>query len=126
MSPKNVRQQCDDKSFFSMVIKEEYSADRMKSRVVRSIAIFFPFWPLPKNCALLHMNAILHIAYGRWVMFLNLLNILFKDLESSFPISLTLSDVSGEVKQRTNCDLTSVEVKNESAIRLSGNISLLN
>ena len=59
-------------------------------------------------------------------MFLNLLNILFKDLESSFPISLILSDVSGEVKQRTNCDLTSVEVKNESAIRLSGNISLLN
>ena len=41
MSPKNVRQQCDDKSFFSMVIKEEYSADRMKSRVVGSIAISF-------------------------------------------------------------------------------------
>ena len=52
-------------------------------------------------------------------MFLNLINIVFMDLQSSVPISLILSEVSSEVKQRTNYTLTSVEIKNESTIRIS-------
>ena len=64
--------------------------------------------------------------YGRWMMFLNLINIVFMDLQSSVPIYLTLSEVSGEVKQRTNYTLTSVQIKNESTIRIGKNLSFLN
>ena len=48
------------------------------------------------------------------------------DLQSSVPIYLTLSEVSGEVKQRTNYTLTSVQIKNESTIRIGKNLSFLN
>ena len=48
------------------------------------------------------------------------------DLQNSVPISLILSEVSSEVKQRTNYTLTSVQIKNESTIRISTNLSLLN
>ena len=44
------------------------------------------------------------------------------DLHCSVPISL----ISGEVKQRTNYRLTSVQIKNKSIIRTSTNLSLLN
>ena len=30
MSPKNVMQQCGNKSFYNMVVKEGYAADRVK------------------------------------------------------------------------------------------------
>ena len=45
---------------------------------------------------------------------------------SSVPIYLILSEVSGEVKQRTNYTLTNVQIKNESMIRISPNLSLMN
>ena len=57
MSPKNERQQCDNKSFFNMVVKGRYSTDRMKRVVVRGIATLFSIRQLPKNCALLYMDA---------------------------------------------------------------------
>ena len=41
MSPKNERKQCDNKSFFKMVLKRGYSTDRMEMGVVRGIATLF-------------------------------------------------------------------------------------
>ena len=52
-------------------------------------------------------------------MFLNLMNIVFMDLQSSVPISLILiilSEVSAEVKEKTKYTLTSVRINNESMI----------
>ena len=81
MSPKNERQQCDNKPFFNIVVKGGYSTDRMKRGVVRGISTFFSIRQLLKNCALLYVDAPMD---ERCI--LNLMNFVFMDLHCSVPI----------------------------------------